>query len=304
MPSRRRQISATAAALPSVSAKSRSDAAGASTNSCTASTRATRRRVTRDCRRGAASDRTAEQPLAVDARALRGWWRGCAVRRRPRSRSSASAATRGQQVLAVVEHDQEHACSRRARRIAVRRSLPAASRTPSTPPTVRATRSPSDIGARSTNHVAVGKIAASCFGDANRQPRLAAAADAGQREQARLAEQAHAVGDLPLAADEVRPRPRQVVGARPPESAAAGLAVSLIASAIAAANCAVVAKRSCGCFARPRAMTRASAGGTAGRISVTGRASAVTCSRSRASAVGATKGGSPASISNSTQASE
>ena len=85
---------------------------------------------------------------------------------------------------------------------------------------------------------------------------------------------------------------------------AAAVPTSVIAAAIASANCAVLANRSSGRFASPRATIRASAGGTAGRDSVTGRASAVTCIRSSASAVAATNGGCPASISKSTQASE
>ena len=53
---------------------------------------------------------------------------------------------------------------------------------------------------------------------------------------------------------------------------AAAALTSVIAAAIASANCAVLANRSSGRFARPRATIRARAGGTAGRDSVTGRA--------------------------------
>ena len=44
-----------------------------------------------------------------------------------------------------------------------------------------------------------------------RQPRLAAAADPAQRDQARVAEQPRAVGERGFAADEAGPRLRQVV---------------------------------------------------------------------------------------------
>ena len=76
------------------------------------------------------------------------------------------------------------------------------------------------------------------FRQLQREPRLAAATDAGQCQDARIAEQARALGEFAFAADEMRPLARQVVaGQRFPAGAGVAVGPPDAAVASASANC-------------------------------------------------------------------
>jgi hypothetical protein len=77
-----------------------------------------------------------------------------------------------------------------------------------------------------------------------------------------------------------------------------------VSTVSAAANSAVVAYRSAGAFASARWSAAVTPDDTAGRSSVTGRGVTFRCWCARLSAVAAANGGTPASISYSTQPSE
>ena len=75
----------------------------------------------------------------------------------------------------------------------------------------RRPRSASFSGARSTNHTPSANALELLSRELQRQARLAAAADAGQRQQPRRRQQAREIGERRLAADEASARLRQVV---------------------------------------------------------------------------------------------
>ena len=77
--------------------------------------------------------------------------------------------------------------------------------------TASTTRLASGDGSEVDEPDAVGERRQQVLRQLQREARLAAAADAGQREHARVAEQSCALGELALAADEVRPLAGQVV---------------------------------------------------------------------------------------------
>ena len=162
--------------------------------------------------------------LARDAQALRGWWRRSCVppragqqrlhQRRPRHRSHARScparaacgasarcsSSRSIRGVSPSSRDAEHGRARPRRRARRRCS-----------------------GARSTNQTPSAKRRELLLRELQRQARLAAAADAGQRQQARVDGSSRAqVGERRLAADEAGARLRQVVARRWPSAAAAG----------------------------------------------------------------------------------
>ena len=304
MPSSRRQISATARGVV-VGQREVGRDRGARDRRTAArrATRATARGVTRAGRRA----RRASAPRTAARRRRRAPSRLVASTRRPRhgpqqgvGRARRTAASRCSQLSSTSSSRRPlHVLDERGPQVLVRRS--------------RARRDAGDglerrssaslTGARSTNQTPVGIARSRVFG--HRESPVASC----RRRRSRSA----SAGGCRRAAARTRRSPAR--GRRTGCAAAAGCcAVPAGAAAPPACRHRSSPRRSlrrtarcwrtgpAGRFARPRATIRARAGGTAGRDSVTGRASAVTCIRSSASAVAATNGGCPASISNSTQA--
>ena len=136
------------------------------------------------------------------------------------------AGARVDQVLAVVEHEQRFARRRRWAASASRAERAAGIGTPTASAAAWATSAGSLRLARSMNHAPSGSCATRVGSDLERQPRLAAAAGAGERHQPGAPQQARDVRALALAADERGQLAREVAASRPRPVAAGGGASS------------------------------------------------------------------------------
>ena len=207
-PSRRRQISRDDVV---VERRSRADAAAArSANSAHGGLVEVQRR---DRRRGS-------RPRSP---AARGWWRRSAGPGQPASSWSASSADGADQVLAVVEQ-RGSSRARPARRAGGRgrragdraaRSSTAASRRPSAASMAGTISTSAVTGASSTIQTPSWTRSTQRRQRLAREPRLARAAGADQRDQPRAAEQLADPLDLRVAADEARDGRAQVAARGP-----------------------------------------------------------------------------------------